>query len=1211
MNKPGIPSAIEQALKLLAVSKQAGNSTDPQAQGEIANMLAQAGIDALQSNDLAQATELFKGSLVAYAGLIDDAGQTQFQPNRTGTLANLGNAFQLAGRVVEAVALYQEALDSYARLIDEAGQTQFEPNRAQTLMNLGNALQEAGRMDDAVALYQEALIAYTRLIDCAGQSQFEHARTHTLVNLGVALLKTGRVHEAIDRYQHALEAYARLIDAGQPQLEPSRTHTLMNLGIALRRAGRVDESATLHQQALAAYARLIDEGGQARFEPNRARTQVNLGVTLKDAGRIDEAVAYFEQALGTYARLVDKAGQNQFGPDRCQTLMNLGNALQAAGRLDEAVASYQQALVAYTHLIDEAGQTQFEPDRTGTLMNLGNALQRAGQMDEAVTHYQLALTAYARLIDDAGQAQFEPNRTHTLVNLAIALGRAERVDEAVEHYQQALDAYGRLIDEADQTQLEPDRTQTFMNLGVALQRAGRKDEAVAHFQQALAAYARLIDDAGQSQFEPNRTRTLMNVGDALADSGRMGEAVTLFDEAAQRLQAIVGSGKWQYTPDCVRALRQGWQAALRNPDMNESAWLQRVNKIDQALLAIKMQPSDMSIKHRDSLVEMVQLAKLLKDFVLALPGDTRQLPVQAAVNHSLEWMAVLLRDANPVWLQSSSQIEGVVTRFRDVCMALGGAMPGNWFLATQGLRSQRAALAQSDDPELKQLNDVWQELDHVANQINGQTSLKPQSKSLFDDAGDTPLRGYSSETASAKDDLGGRWNALNKRKNALLKTATYKLPPQLNLSMPQVTQRLQALQAVVMLAPVAAGNLLVMLVTKAADTVGEKNSGKSAVGHRQWLLNVGTQRARLARTPNDATADAPARAGFEPEELLTALHNHRLGLLAPTTRESATGEALHGHAQSAATRAMRAGGVSDLPHDLQTDEARASAITDAAAYTAALQAELAGLWVHLNSVGCTTVHWVVSGPLHSLPWRQLLAGPTGSALRLKLYPHMAAWYQCNELRNPADPAQNPLPTVAQMPHWATLAYTPPAGDKDWLPFLAMEQALAVQLWAGSPQPMRHLDLAAPQWPLARADDDAAREAGAGAGAGVGTHAPVDTPADTPVNALFAAGHGDDRPADNFALAGVLTGVDAHGTKRYLQAQHLTRIKNAERIFLSCCVGAKTRHAMSEPLGLVAGAFDYRTRFAVGALVSVGDFDAMLFSLAYQWALRSAYVSRPV
>lgn len=566
----------------------------------------------------------------------------------------------------------------------------------------------------------------------------------------------------------------------------------------------------------------------------------------------------------------------------------------------------------------------------------------------------------------------------------------------------------------------------------------------------------------------------------------------------------------------------------------------------------------MANKHRDSLLEMVKLAEMLTAFAQKARRAVLRLAVQAVVNHGLAWMATLLRDADPNWLKELSEAGVVVTRFRDVCVALGGAMPGNWFLATQGLRSQRAALAQSDDPELQTLNSVWQALDQVANQINGQTSWKPQLLQLADDPNDAPLRSYSGEPASAKENLVKRWEILNKQKNELLKAASHKLPPQLNLGMLQVTERLQAFQAVVMLAPVADGNLMVMLVTKSVDTDGEKRR----VGHQQWLLKVGAHRGRLA---------ASTSTEFEAEELLTALHNHRLGLLAPNLRGTVTGP--NGDTSPATTRAMRAGGLNALPDDLQTDAARASALAEAATYTAVLQAELAGLWAHLNSVGCTTVHWVVSGPLHSLPWRQLLATPTGSALRLKLYPHMAAWYQCN-------PPVNPL-AVAQLPHWAALAYTPPVGDKDWLPFLAMEQALAAQLWAGLYQPMRQLDLATPQWPLADG-------------------------ADAPVNALFAAGHGNENPGANFALAGLLIGLDANGAQRFLQAQHLTRIKTAERVFLSCCVGAKTRHVMSEPLGLVAGAFDYGTRFAIGALVSVGDFDAMLFSLAYQWALRAAY-----
>lgn len=110
-------------------------------------------------------------------------------------------------------------------------------------------------------------------------------------------------------------------------------------------------------------------------------------------------------------------------------------------------------------------------------------------------------------------------------------------------------------------------------------------------------------------------------------------------------------------------------------------------------------------------------------------------------------------------------------------------------------------------------------------------------------------------------------------------------------------------------------------------------------------------------------------------------------------------------------------------------------------------------------------------------------------------------------------------------------------------------------------------------------------------------------------ALLACGHGMTLEG-NPSRTGVwiATQGDRRRTPKLLSSQDLWRMPAVRRMLLNCCVLGRTSEAMGEPLGLVAQAFGRGAHFVLGALVRLGDLEAALFGLAYQFRLAAAYAA---
>jgi hypothetical protein len=214
---------------------------------------------------------------------------------------------------------------------------------------------------------------------------------------------------------------------------------------------------------------------------------------------------------------------------------------------------------------------------------------------------------------------------------------------------------------------------------------------------------------------------------------------------------------------------------------------------------------------------------------------------------------------------------------------------------------------------------------------------------------------------------------------------------------------------------------------------------------------------------------------------------------------------------------------------------------------------------------------VPSGDMHALPWQHHFSTGLPATVRVRLYASAADWLRLHGSGADA--------TVSCMPRWALAAYdASDTGDlSDRLYWIHAEVELSRRMWRDS----------------GIVDVDAM--------AGL-VHA----------TALLACGHGV-APRGDATAAGVWMGFDepASGTRsvRLLDATAMATMPAVRRVVLSCCMLGRTHEVLGEPLGLIAQVFAGGAQFATGALVRLADLDAALFSLAFQWSLRSAY-ARP-
>ncbi len=174
------------------------------------------------------------------------ADVVQKSPNKARGYLNLGNAYQMLGRLEESIREYKTAL-------------RLKPNLEDAQNNLGNAYGKLGRLDEAVRAYKTALTLKPDYLDAH-------------YNLGLIYYKQGRPSEAIMTLEKAV------------QIKPDFVQAHNALGGIYLVQGQWKESAQEYQIILKQYPDLVE-------------AHYNLGIAYYQLGQLQEARHEFERTL--------------------------------------------------------------------------------------------------------------------------------------------------------------------------------------------------------------------------------------------------------------------------------------------------------------------------------------------------------------------------------------------------------------------------------------------------------------------------------------------------------------------------------------------------------------------------------------------------------------------------------------------------------------------------------------------------------------------------------------------------------------------------------------------------------------------------------------------------------------------------------------------------------------------------------------------------
>jgi len=304
------------------------------------------------------------------------AEAVRIQTNYASALVNLGNCYQMQGRLPEAIAVQQKAV-------------QFQPT-AIAHYNLGFSLMEAGNLEGAESHLRSAVQLYPAyakawynlgLVEARRHNDAEAAKAFAeLLRLqpdaAVAQLQLG---SALARQQKWIEASVHL-ESGLEAL-PGNLEARQDLGVALFSQGKVSEAVPQLEAAL--------EGAAD------ARTHYYLALALHTQGRFQDALPHYREAVrldpltpdylndlawilatcrepevrdGKEAvRLAEQACQLSGGKE-ARWWGTLDASYAEAGRFDEAVATAtkarQMALAAGQKDLAQAAEKRLEVYRS-------------------------------------------------------------------------------------------------------------------------------------------------------------------------------------------------------------------------------------------------------------------------------------------------------------------------------------------------------------------------------------------------------------------------------------------------------------------------------------------------------------------------------------------------------------------------------------------------------------------------------------------------------------------------------------------------------------------------------------------------------------------------------------------------------------------------------------------------------------------------------
>jgi tetratricopeptide (TPR) repeat protein len=291
-------------------------------------------------------------------------------------------------RLLELAKAHQAAFDD--------GQEGSLISLIQDFSNVGNLYQLAGRLDDAENAYNQALE-----FKSSRATEMDDAGTIFVISsiqteIGVIYRKRNQYEEAVQCFETALEIRRQLAVSDPGTYDPRVGESLNSLATALRKLGKLDDAKRAFREALELRMRLAEDGSPERLQ-DLAITHSSMGALAVEAGLQEEARASFEAALEALNRIPE----DQAAP----YLSTLGNVLNNLGVVQNdlqdyagALESYQQALNVYERSGDTLPASAI-PEVAMIYNNIGSVYKSLRETESAEQAFVKSYDLYKGLVE--------------------------------------------------------------------------------------------------------------------------------------------------------------------------------------------------------------------------------------------------------------------------------------------------------------------------------------------------------------------------------------------------------------------------------------------------------------------------------------------------------------------------------------------------------------------------------------------------------------------------------------------------------------------------------------------------------------------------------------------------------------------------------------------------------------------------------------------
>jgi tetratricopeptide (TPR) repeat protein/CHAT domain-containing protein len=583
----------------------------------------------------------------------------------------------------EAAPLYLEDLKIHNQLFANAGSYSI----VATISERAGLHTDQGEWKEAEFLYKTATAISHILIGSIGK-QYVTTNMVNLANLYRVQVKWGKSESL---YLQALKIYNELF-RDRPSKELGTI--LNNLAGLYEDQGRWIEAENFYKKALAVYYKLFP----GKISDEIATTLINLSNLYRSQGRWIEAEPRCEEALKICSHLSSGTPNNII----VSAINNYASLYLSQGRLVEAESVCEEALEICRHLGKSANEVLSD-----SLNNLAVLCKIQGRWAEAESHYRKALDLRRKLFGD------NPNKhlAISLSNLAKFFQVQGKLIEAESHYREALDICRKLFGDNPNNDLAA----VANNLASLYQIQGRWRRSEDLYREALSIRFQLFGD--------NPNNDLATVASDLASlyqlQWRWAEAEFLLLKALEIQQHLFGD-----TDNIYLASTQGNLAELYRVEgrLTEAKPLyQKAITIYSQLYGERGHPNLFNSYQNYALllIKEERFTEAIEHFIAAAKVNIKVLADRFQGQTEAERLEYRDRQQHTIdsvlsclWQYLSEDPEAIAQAFEVIYL---------WkSVATAVEIALSAAIARSEDPELKQLATERQQLSRQLNQITQQ-----------------------------------------------------------------------------------------------------------------------------------------------------------------------------------------------------------------------------------------------------------------------------------------------------------------------------------------------------------------------------------------------------------------------------------------------------------------------------------------------------------